>query len=406
MSSTPRSILYDKIKKRIQKKRLFLGDDEMIMEDSSLPVSRYPVSERQQKRMLILNDISKKNKNDEITKLKRNIKGETCLHKACIKGDLHMVKKILQTGIDINVKDNAGWTPLHEACNRGFIDVVRYLLEKGANVNAPGGPNKDTPLHDASMNKHMKVVKLLLEYGADIELKNSLNISSKELLQDDGECQYLFIVEDDFMNPNLSATPKSENEHFLDQSSLLLTPQDIGLYENKEKTTNDKSQICSPGVSINEIRMDDIPEKLCHNSNKDESIINKENVDITNINSPIKQNNCTSNNIKDSFISPVENICSNSWLSNCSFETISYDKFYCSHLCILRALNLTKCKNLAPCALRNLHFVYCMVPTTKSITEVRNWINFRDDAVKTIRRLMDQSYDYYSSLELNKMVQK
>lgn len=364
------------------------------------------MSERQQKKMLISN-IAKKTKNNELTKIKRNIKGETCLHKACIKGNLLMVEKILQTGIEINVKDNAGWTPLHEACNRGFLDVVRYLLENGANVNAPGGPNNDTPLHDASMNKHMDVVKLLLEHGADIEFKNSLNISSKQLLQDDSECCELFPDNDEFTNPNLAATPKSENDQFLDQSSLLLTPQDTVVYGNKDHTTNDKLHDYQPSLTLNEIKADASHEKSCYNTIECEKEINKENFDNNNINTLVIENVLTKDIIKEPSTYPFVNTnLSHSWLSNPSYELICQDRFYCSYLCILRAIDLSQCKCLDPTSLTNLHFAYCMVPTSESIIEIKNWINNRDEAVKFIRKLMGGSRDYYSPIEMNRLLYK
>jgi len=46
------------------------------------------------------------------TLVKRNIKGETPLHVACIKGNLVTLKSLLAAGANPNTKDNAGWTPL------------------------------------------------------------------------------------------------------------------------------------------------------------------------------------------------------------------------------------------------------------------------------------------------------
>ncbi|MPC33656.1 BRCA1-associated RING domain protein 1 [Portunus trituberculatus] len=43
---------------------------------------------------------------------RRNTKGETLLHVACIKGDKEKVKQLLSEGANPNTKDNAGWTPL------------------------------------------------------------------------------------------------------------------------------------------------------------------------------------------------------------------------------------------------------------------------------------------------------
>ncbi|KAF7973986.1 hypothetical protein HWV62_13589 [Athelia sp. TMB] len=57
-------------------------------------------------------------------------------------------------------------TALQMASGRGDIDIVRLLLEYGADGNAPAGP-KGTALQIASGRGDIDIVRLLLEYGAD-----------------------------------------------------------------------------------------------------------------------------------------------------------------------------------------------------------------------------------------------
>ncbi|XP_043986803.1 BRCA1-associated RING domain protein 1 [Gambusia affinis] len=106
---------------------------------------------------------------------KRNLRGETPLHLAAIKGDVDSVKELLDQGADPNLKDNAGWTPLHEACNLGHLAAVKVLVARGALLNTPGYEN-DSPLHDAVRNGHAAIVKLLLQLGAS---QNVLNLHGK-----------------------------------------------------------------------------------------------------------------------------------------------------------------------------------------------------------------------------------
>ncbi|XP_058472275.1 tonsoku-like protein [Solea solea] len=106
---------------------------------------------------------------------KRNEKGETSLHRACIDGNLKQVQYLVEQGHPVNPRDYCGWTPLHEACNHGHHDVVAVLLERGANINDPGGPLCDgvTPLHDALACGNFHVARLLMERGASVTLRNS-----------------------------------------------------------------------------------------------------------------------------------------------------------------------------------------------------------------------------------------
>nr|XP_054767566.1 BRCA1-associated RING domain protein 1-like [Lytechinus pictus] len=103
--------------------------------------------------------------------MKRNKRGETPLHVACIKGDENEVKSLLEQGADPNSKDNAGWTPLHEACNHGHTSLLGLLLDHNALINTPGFEH-DTPLHDAVNNNRIPVIKYLRERGASLETRN------------------------------------------------------------------------------------------------------------------------------------------------------------------------------------------------------------------------------------------
>nr|CAD7408470.1 unnamed protein product [Timema cristinae] len=99
---------------------------------------------------------------------KRNEKGETPLHTACISGKLIAVKTLLEEGHSVNVRDHCGWLPIHEASNHGFKDIVELLLDKGASINDRGGAGCEgiTPLHDAAACGHLAVMELLLDRGA------------------------------------------------------------------------------------------------------------------------------------------------------------------------------------------------------------------------------------------------
>ncbi|XP_026196339.1 tonsoku-like protein [Anabas testudineus] len=116
---------------------------------------------------------------------KRNEKGETSLHRACIDGNLKQVQYLVEQGHPVNPRDYCGWTPLHEACNHGHYDIVALLLERGANVNDAGGPLCEgvTPLHDALACGNFKVGRLLVERGASVTLRNSKGETAMDTLR-------------------------------------------------------------------------------------------------------------------------------------------------------------------------------------------------------------------------------
>ncbi|XP_026085940.1 tonsoku-like protein isoform X1 [Carassius auratus] len=105
---------------------------------------------------------------------RRNEKGETLLHRACIEGNLKQVQYLLDQGHPVNLRDYCGWTALHEACNYGHQEIVALLLDRGANINDPGGRDCEgvTPLHDTLNCGHFSVARLLVERGASVTVRN------------------------------------------------------------------------------------------------------------------------------------------------------------------------------------------------------------------------------------------
>ncbi|NXX98036.1 ANR11 protein, partial [Centropus bengalensis] len=87
---------------------------------------------------------------------RRNMYGETLLHRATDCQDVDLIRDIIKAGGTVNVQDYAGWTPLHEASMRGFCEIARELLKAGADVNCRGS-KQITPLQDAVREGHYEV---------------------------------------------------------------------------------------------------------------------------------------------------------------------------------------------------------------------------------------------------------
>ena len=98
--------------------------------------------------------------------------GSTPLFLASEKGYTEIVKLLLEYGADVNVKDNHGETPLYLASKNGHAEIVKLLLAHGADVNVRT-KHGNTPLYWASSNGHTEVVKVLLTHGADVNVKDS-----------------------------------------------------------------------------------------------------------------------------------------------------------------------------------------------------------------------------------------
>lgn len=58
----------------------------------------------------------------------------TELATAAAKGDLELVKKMVEAGVDINQTTSFGETALMQAAQNGHVEIVKYLLSKKADL--------------------------------------------------------------------------------------------------------------------------------------------------------------------------------------------------------------------------------------------------------------------------------
>lgn len=87
---------------------------------------------------------------------------------AAERGNLEIVKFLIERGVKIESKDVDGATALYGAALNGRTSVVQYLVEKGADVNAANNDGY-VPLAMAAKNNHLDIVKYLIEKGASID---------------------------------------------------------------------------------------------------------------------------------------------------------------------------------------------------------------------------------------------
>jgi ankyrin repeat protein len=92
--------------------------------------------------------------------------GRSPLADAAERGDKETVRKLLQTGVDVNAAQVDGTGALHWAVYHDDVEAVELLVRAGANanvVNRYGVP----PLATACTNGNEAIVRLLLDAGAD-----------------------------------------------------------------------------------------------------------------------------------------------------------------------------------------------------------------------------------------------
>lgn len=84
------------------------------------------------------------------------------LHYSAAQGHHEIVSLLLESGVDINLRNYRGQTALMQACQYGHWEVVQTLVVFGANVHRVDYLNGGTALHLAALNGHTRCIRLLL----------------------------------------------------------------------------------------------------------------------------------------------------------------------------------------------------------------------------------------------------
>lgn len=94
------------------------------------------------------------------------------LWSVCNRDDVKQAQALLSEGLDIEMRNKAGWTPLHAAANGGAERVVSLLLREGAAIEARCRAGR-TPLAEAARCGHLSTLKLLAKAGASLHTEDN-----------------------------------------------------------------------------------------------------------------------------------------------------------------------------------------------------------------------------------------
>jgi ankyrin repeat protein len=112
-----------------------------------------------------------------------NLRGEygnTALINASRKGNLEIVKILIESKANINLQNEYGNTALICASKNGCVKTVIELIKAGANINLQNGYGYSALIY-ANSNGYIKIVKELIKAGANLDNKFIENIKKYDV---------------------------------------------------------------------------------------------------------------------------------------------------------------------------------------------------------------------------------
>ncbi|KAM3244524.1 hypothetical protein ACQJBY_056077 [Aegilops geniculata] len=108
------------------------------------------------------------------------------LHYAAAQGHHEIVSLLLESGVEINLRNYRGQTALMQACQYGHWEVVQTLMLFNANIHRTDYLNGGTAIHFAALHGHARCLRLVLaDYVPSIpNFLNQTNHRSSEDVSD------------------------------------------------------------------------------------------------------------------------------------------------------------------------------------------------------------------------------
>ncbi len=93
------------------------------------------------------------------------------LHEAANRGEIDVVRFLIDCGADVNFEGGYYGTALQAATLSPQLDIIEFLLINKADINIQGG-FYSTALQAAATNGHVEIAKLLIANGADVNIRD------------------------------------------------------------------------------------------------------------------------------------------------------------------------------------------------------------------------------------------
>ncbi|XP_064334484.1 ankyrin repeat and SAM domain-containing protein 3 isoform X4 [Camelus dromedarius] len=120
-------------------------------------------------------------------------------------------------GAELEMKDIQGWTALFHCTSAGHQQMVKFLLDSGANANVREPINGFTPLMEAAAAGHEIIVQYFLNHGVRVDTRDHSGATARMLARQYGHMKIVGLI--DAHSPSLPQSVYRSPEKFEDLSS-------------------------------------------------------------------------------------------------------------------------------------------------------------------------------------------
>jgi ankyrin repeat protein len=107
-------------------------------------------------------------------KINATYKNKTILHYAVEKGDLILIKRLIEMGANPNINsDKQEISPLNIAIENKRDDIIRYLIQTNSDIKSINKKSQKSLLHHSASSGNIELTRYLIEQGLDVNLKDS-----------------------------------------------------------------------------------------------------------------------------------------------------------------------------------------------------------------------------------------
>ncbi|CAL4110969.1 unnamed protein product, partial [Meganyctiphanes norvegica] len=122
----------------------------------------------------------------------------TGLHSAAWRGDLGLIREMVQAGTPVDIQSATGATPLYAAVRNGKFEAMELLVKLGADVDKRETTFNGTALIQAAASGQDLAIITLLDLGADINAKNIYGNTALHMAAQEGQARAVQVLIDHY----------------------------------------------------------------------------------------------------------------------------------------------------------------------------------------------------------------